>query len=187
MIAVVIPTVSGREDVLGKSVASHAGGAGALHVLKGFATCGAAWNAGALLALADERVTHVLFGADDLVALPGWDRAALASIDQGFLPNAILRDEAGQFWNVQDGQPGAECAFPRVPFLPVDLLRRMLPVPPIHYYSDCWVGSRASDLGWRTRVTAGFEFTHLWAQAGRIHDSEPDRLAYEAIMARGTL
>jgi hypothetical protein len=187
-IAVVLPTVPGRELILGRSVASHAAGADALHILKGYTTCGAAWNAGALLALADPAITHVLFSADDLLALPGWQRAAAASVDQGFLPNAILRDaETNAFWNVQDGNPGQLCAFPRVPFLPVALLRRLLPIPPLHYYSDSWVGARAADLGWPTRVTAGFEFVHLWAAAGRIADSDPDRAAYETIMGQGAL
>ena len=188
MIAVVIPTVAGREDVLAKCVASHAAGAGQLHVLKGFGSCGAAWNAGALLALQSPRVTHVLLTADDLIAKPGWERAAVAATDGGVLPAAILREHGTMnHWNAQDGEAGDLCAFPRVPFLPVGLLRRLLPIPSIHYYSDCWVGARAADLGWPTRVTADFEFVHLWAAAGRIHDSEPDRLAYDAIMAQGAL
>lgn len=189
MIAVVIPTVAGREDVLARAVASHAAGAGAIHILKGFDNCGAAWNVGALLALSNPDVTHVLFSADDLVAKPGWQVPAREATDvDRELPNAILREHGTMtHWNVQDGADGALCAFPRVPFLPVALLRRLLPIPPIHYYSDCWVGARAADLGWKSRVTAGFEFVHLWAAPGRIHDSEPDRLTYEAIMAQGAL
>lgn len=180
-VAVIVPTVAGRETQLAECVRSHAGSAHAIHILKGHTTCGAGWNAGALLALSDPTVTHVLFSADDLVALPGWLRPAVETVARHELPNAILRDENGAFWNVQDGLPGALCAFPRVPFLPVELLRQLLPIPPMHYYSDCWVGSRGSDLGWPSRLVAGFEFTHTWAQPGRIQDSEPDRLLYEAL------
>lgn len=185
-VAVIIPTVPGRGDQLADSVRSTADDdrVGAVHVIAGYETCGAAWNAGALLALADQQVTHVLFSADDLVAKPGWLDAALMASEMAphYLPAPRLYNVDGSRWD-QDGVPGTEVAFPRVPFLPRDLVRRLLPIPPIHYYSDCWVGARAHDYGWKVRVQAGFDFVHSWAAAGRIHDSEPDRRAFEALMS----
>lgn len=184
-VAVVIPTVDGRGDTLAKAVASHAHPkVGAVHVLQGYPTCGAAWNAGALLALADREVTHVLFSADDLVAAAGWLSAAVVATDfaPNYLPAPRLYNVDGSRWD-SDGAPGAEVAFPRVPFLPRDLVMRLLPIPPLHYYSDCWVGARAHDFGWKVVVHAGFDFVHSWAPEGRIHDSEPDRRLFEALMS----
>ena len=185
-IAVVIPTVPGRGAELARSVAAHVAPerVAAVHVLAGYPTCGAAWNAGALLALADQAVTHVLFSADDLIPAPGWLSSALDATETvpQALPAPRLFNVDGSRWDA-DGEPGTEVAFPRVPFLPRDLVRRLLPIPPLHYYSDCWIGARAHDLGWKVRMQAGFDFVHGWAQPGRIQDSEPDRRAFEALMS----
>lgn len=189
LIGVVIPTVPGRERELARALDSHSDyelgrpSLVRLEVLRGFSTCGEAWNAGAaeLLERFGENLTHLCFSADDLIARPGWYGAALASLEQGYLPAPELYLESGELdpKTSHDGPPGSLVAFSRVPFFPAAAWRFIGPMPALHYYSDCWVGDRLSELGYRTRVAAGFAFTHLWAQPGRIHTDDPDRALYE--------
>ncbi len=184
-LAVIVPTVQGRERQLARCYGAYRLTAPEARIVTvpGFKTCGEAWNFGAALARetwADLRWLH--FSADDLVPEPGWHAEALHFADRGTPPAPVLLNEDGSVWAGCE-QPGSDAAFPRVPLLTVAQWDELGPVPPIHYYSDVWLGRR----GWRFPVVASYCFRHTWAEPGRIHDSEPDRKAYEHAIASEAL
>lgn len=177
-IAVVLPTVTGRADELADAVEEFSPAAWLLLVLRDRPTCGEAWNEGVALALAG-GAEYVCLAADDLrPTSAGWWVHAVTTCDRGQLPAPLLFNVDGTRWDA-DGEPGAPYAFSRVPFLSAAQARELFPIPPLHYYSDCAVGTLANASGWLTIVTAGYAFVHTWAEPGRVHDSEPDRIAYE--------
>lgn len=182
MIGVVIPTVPGREQMLKRAVASLAGPT-VIHVVENEGqTCGTGWNIGAenFLAYLPGDIDSILFYADDLIAGPKWTEAAPT---EEIVPGCFLYGHDGQLQNPTDGKPRDSTAFPRVPWLTLNQVREIFPIPDLHYYSDIWIGDELNSRGIKTVMHWSYSFVHLWAQPGRILDSEPDRLAYEA--ARG--
>ena len=175
-VLIVVPTVAGREDELRACLSSHAHPRAVLRIERGHASCGDAWNAGARAALREHSrrpLDAVLFTADDLIAHPGYLDVALSMLHLHELPGAFVYDEDGRRHD-DDGPPAATVPFSRVPLLPMHLVRALFPMPPLHYYSDLWLGERARELGWNTRLVRSFAFTHTWAQAGRIASDERD-------------
>lgn len=190
-LAIVIPTVAGREQLLHRCCGAFRQTAplASVIVVEGEPTCGAAWNRGADLAVrqfADSGTVlrWLLFAADDLIPQPGFLDPALWFADRGQLPAPVLLNEDGSVWNPHE-RPGELVAFPRVPLLRLDVWDRLGPItgdPPLHYYSDVWLGRHGD---W-CPVVSSYRFTHLWADQGRIHDSEPDRVRYEQALQEET-
>lgn len=179
-VAVIIPTIAGREGFLADAVDAYQQTTpmARLYVEHGHPTCGEGWNAGAAKALREGcDVLH--FSADDLIPQQGWlGRMVSAYIDAGVFPGAVLLNSDGSVWNSHE-RPGDLLTFPRVPIMSAETWGRLGPVPPVHYYSDIWLGRK----GTPTVVLSEYRFVHLWAQPGRVHDSEPDRLLYERWLA----
>jgi hypothetical protein len=193
-IGVVIPTVPGRERELRRALHSTenafrpVGVDVIAHIENGHATCGEAWQAGGVwFAEHFHDVNYLLFSADDLIADERWIGAALRRVQRaGELPAPqLFTGDGRRDPRTDDGPDGVLVHFPRVPFVPWALWEAMGPIPPLHYYSDCWIGDRAAEHGYTFRVTAGFAFTHLWSQAGRLGDERQviDRRIYEGAPA----
>lgn len=182
-IGVVIPTVDGREEMLetvvlpaylDKKLAPFR-----IEIMRGFDNCGEAWNEGAAR-LIEHGCDYLHFGADDLYPLsPLWHRSALHASENHCLPGAYLYDTAGNRTQDHDGPHWSRVTFSRVPFLPVSVWRQVGPIPPLHYYSDCYLGAKCYAVGQEIRLVAGYAFCHLWAQPGRITDDSKDRELYE--------
>jgi len=169
-ITVVIPTVSGREADLVRCLdAYHARSTCDVNAVtfKDLGNCAEGWNAGAAFAKGD----YLHFSADDLEPHEGWDVAAIEAVEAGVLPAPRIVNPAGKLdycgvHNVEM-EDWARVQMSVIPFMPVDLWKRIGPVPLIHYYSDNYVSWRAARAGWPTVVRRGFAFTHHWAQPGR--------------------
>lgn len=179
-VAVILPTIAGREDFLADAVDAYRQTLpeAVVYVEHDHPSCGEGWNAGAARALADGcDVLH--FTADDLIPQAGWfGRLTQGYVDAGVFPGAVLLNPNYTVWNTHE-RPGDLIKFPRVPTMSAETWGRLGPVPPIHYYSDIWFGRK----GTPTVVLAEFRFVHLWAEPGRRHDMEPDRLHYEKCLA----
>lgn len=180
-VAVVVPTITGREDSLQRTLHAYAETLAEethqVFVIRDRPCWPAACNAGAREAtLWGADLIH--YGADDLVPVPGWLDPCLPVLQAGELP-------APQVYNYQvtdppwsqalDGPPGSVCAFTRVPILTVEMALAIGDWPEIIYYADCWVSDKARALGWPTRVVAGYGFVHFWDQRGRL-DGDPEAM-----------
>jgi hypothetical protein len=169
LISVVMPTISGREEMWAQMVEFYQSRTPGyeLEILspKDYRNWPTAINT------AKPKGSYILYGADDLEPLEGWADAMVGCLDRGEVP-------APQVWNWvkegppvnvnEDGPPGSRAAFTRVPALTRDLALAVGPWPEIDYYSDNWVSDKARILGWETRVTDGFDFIHHWHQHGRL-------------------
>lgn len=171
-ISVIIPTITGREESLDRAVTAYkersSGAEIEIITVKDYPT----WPAGCNAARPRATGEYHHYTADDLEPLDGWVDAMLRCIGEGFIP-------APQMWNhvyegvptteQWDGPPGTFCRLARIPTLPKKLVEEMGPWPEaIHYYSDNWVSDKAALLGWRTRVTEGYNFIHHWHPVGRL-------------------
>jgi hypothetical protein len=173
-IAVVIPTVTGREDMLARVVAAYDATTPnmTLAVMRGFSTCAEAWNAGAeQLAGSLIGTTYLHFGADDLVPDDRWWVSAVDAVDQGVMPAPRIVNAAGELdYCGEHGRDLPEWTAVQmsvVPFFRWDQWDEIGPCLPIHYFSDNYLSYRAALAGYPTAVRRGYSFTHLWAQPGR--------------------
>lgn len=169
-ITVVIPTVTGRETDLARCLdAYHERSVHHIVVttFKDFATCAEGWNTGGAAAAGD----FLHFSADDLEPHEGWDIAAIEAVEAGSLPAPRIVNPSGalDYCGVHgvEMEDWARVQMSVIPFMPLDLWKKIGPIPAIHYYSDNLVSWRAAQAGWPTVVRRGFAFTHHWAQPGR--------------------
>jgi hypothetical protein len=190
-VAVIIPTVAGRENLLPRCIKEHCPPWLESHdvtfsprVIRDLPTCGEAWNIGVRSAF-KSGADYVLLSADDLLPRSPWyvcDAIDAWELDDA-LPAARCYGLDGEPQN-HDGAPGDTVAFSRVPFLPAELARDVFPIPPLHYYSDVWIGDVLRANGRTFKIAADFKFTHLWAQARRRPSDEHDRQLYDAEKTR---
>lgn len=177
MISIVIPTVPGRDEVLGRTMRAFAHttpmDAVQFIVERGHDVCGTAWQAGAGKAEGD----YILFGADDLEPMDGWWQPLVESVDAGELPCPVVFEpdgctvqSAGAFdWELQRTAPadGAPTGWTTVPFIRREWWAHIDPMLPIHYCTDTWVSVRLARHGIRTVVRTGSGFIHHNAAPGR--------------------
>jgi glycosyltransferase involved in cell wall biosynthesis len=171
-LAVVIPTISGRETWLAQTLAAYEQTLDQpyeLVVVENESSWPRACNIGYERTNAD----IVLFGADDLEPLPGWwqtAKAALCARDE--LPAARVMRPDGVFDNAADGLNKALVWFTRVPIMRRDQYERIGPWPEITYFADIWVSEKAVRLGIRTRILYDYAFLHHWSHVGRVDSPE---------------
>lgn len=169
-ITVVIPTVTGREVDLARCLDAYL--SRSVHdiiitTFLNFPTCADGWNAGAADAVGD----YLHFSADDLEPHEGWDVAAIEATERGLLPAPRIVNQYGRLDSC--GLHGVEmedwAVVPMsvIPFMPLELWKKVGPVPSIHYFSDNYISWRAGLAGFKTAVRRDFAFTHHWAQPGR--------------------
>ena len=173
-ITVVLPTITGREESLQTTIASYEstleGRDYDIVVIQDAPTWPTACNEGYY----KSDSPYILFGADDLDALPGWWDAGKAALEERpmELPAPRVYDyfppPEGLFMNESDGADGDLTHFTRVPLMSKVQWETVGPWPEIDYYADIWVSEKARTLGIRTRMVYGFDFCHHWCQIGRI-------------------
>ena len=165
-LAVIIPTIDGRERELARTLSAYRMTVPLAKVIicRGFPACGPAWNWGAERALGQHRGLRLLhFGADDLVPQPGWTAEAFDLAAVGVFPGARLLNDDGSVWNHFE-PAGSYARFPRVPLLTVEAWAELGPVPPVHYWTDLYLARK----GARTLVVESYRFVHLLSPTGRI-------------------
>lgn len=178
IIDVIIPTVVGREASLDRCLVAYANNS--VYEVRPFIirdkpTCGIAWNVGADLADVNQPVispaTYIHFSADDLEPLPGWDRAAVRAVEEGFYPAALVQlpDGRGQYWG--DHQAAIPDRTPvnagYVPFMSWPMWNKIGPSLNIHYGTDNWLSWKAERAGFKNVYVEGFAFKHHSEPAGR--------------------
>ncbi len=183
MLSVIIPTISGREKSLARTLGAYdvlAPGAEQI-VVHNRPSWGHACNAGAAQATGD--VLH--FGADDLVPLPGWLDDVLPALeehDELPAPRVFNYFAEGEHDNKMDGPDRAFTKFTRVPILRRDQYERIGAWPEYNYVADVWLSGRARKLGIETRLYYSYAFVHHWSQIGRTDSRE--ELAHSAQVLR---
>lgn len=183
-VAVIIPTVEGREAELARTTRAYEAEP---HVYVfpqyGHKAVGAGWKAGVADLMHREPVPEfVMLGNDDMPPLPGWLMPAIATIDAGFSPCPVIWSErdgrlalesAGQ-WGVYTAE-GAVVGWAPMTMFRLDEWDRLGDMPEIHYWSDNWFSEASAwRIGRPMRVTRGFQFTHTWAEPGRRSMDGPE-------------
>jgi hypothetical protein len=175
-IAVVIPTIDGREHWLKRCKDAYDQNSthGVIkYVIPNRPTCGQAWNDG--WRMVDDfwirKPDYIHLSADDLEPQPGWDEAAIEAVEAGALPCPLQTDADGTPWQwgrsttpVPDWTPTTATT---LPFLPWSLAEQILPGLDCHYYVDDYISWRARQLGWGDVYREGYRFIHHLAPEGR--------------------
>lgn len=186
-VAVVIPTIEGREADFDRCVAAYERTApeARLYVERDYPSCGHAWLAGAEKAGRD-GYEYLHFTADDLEPHDGWLEVAVETVDKGFIPAPVVLDPGGRLesaglagfalngtaedWHPVDGTT--------VPFL-TRAMYAVIGMIPVHYCTDLWVSAVGRWYGWQTAIRTGMRFTHYTAAAGRNYGrAQPDTQEY---------
>lgn len=176
MIAVVIPTIPGREALFERTVAAYKATADVtILVVRNRPTIGEAWNDGAQAALeADAKYLHL--SADDVEPHPGWADAAIASVEAGGYPSPRILNADGSLHSCGTMGGGmlmpecadfTPCASSPFPFMALDAWHDVGPCPPIHYYADDYLGWSVRRTGREVEVRRDYLLTHLEGTAGR--------------------
>ena len=174
-ITVVLPTITGREESLQRSIDSYEqtleGEDYDIIVIQDAPT----WPEGCNAGYYKSDSPYILFGADDLDAEQGWWQVGKKALElrPDELPAPRIYDNHGPdgtrwFMNEKDGEDGELTHFTRVPLMSKDQWEKVGPWPPLIYYADMWVSEKARTLGVRTRMVYGFDFFHHWSQIGRV-------------------
>ena len=171
----VIPTISGREESLARTLLAWERNTRVKHeliVVQDYPTWPAACNFGYSQAEGD----IIVFGADDLDPFPGWHKDILKWFkERDELPAPRLHNYSvdAPVWNVEDGPDGAIPLFTRVPCMSRSQAERIGPWPEqLIYYADYWVSEKGRTLGIETRNLWSYAFVHHWCQIGRVDSKE---------------
>lgn len=171
-LAVVVPTISGRESSLALTLAAYEATlerSYELIVVKDEHS----WPHACNLGFQQTKADVILFGADDLEPLPGWWETAQRALRlRDELPAPRIMRPEGIFDNAADGPDKALVWFTRVPIMRRDQYRRIGPWPDITYFADVWVSERAGRLGINTRILYGYAFLHRRSEVGRVDTPE---------------
>lgn len=177
MIAVIIPTIAGREALLERTVDAyreHSTEAVALLIVRDRPTIGQAWADG--VASLPAGADHVHLSADDVAPHPGWDAAAIAAVERGHYPSPRILNADGSLHScgtmgggmlLPECADGTPCAASPFPFVRRSDLEHLGPILAAHYYCDDHLGWRARMIGLEPVVCRGYLLTHLEGTAGR--------------------
>ena len=180
MISVVIPTITGREHWLERAIFSLdvTTPEYELLVYRDLPTCGTGWNVGIIDATGD----YILLFADDLEAHEGWWQAGIDALSRNVIPCPRIVNPDGTLQSCgtfpEEAPNGTPSVVARVPFLTKHMAQTMHPIFENHYMGDHWITWRGKVLGWPTLVVREMEFTHHFAQEGRIDTLASDVRAY---------
>jgi hypothetical protein len=175
-VAIVVPTVKGREADLRRCVESYRRTApdATVYIAYDHPSCGEAWLDGAKRA-ARKGFDYLHLTADDLEAHDGWLDIAVETVDEGFIPAPLVYQPDGTLESAglvgfsmngivnHDRQPIEGTT---VPFLTREMWDAIGMVP-LHYCTDLWVSTVGRRHGWETVIRTGMKFTHYTAPAGR--------------------
>ena len=180
MLSVVVPTISGREESLARTLASYEatlkGVAHEIIVVKDENSWPRACNVGYGRSKGD--VIH--WTADDLEAAPGWYADIPAFLENDEIPAPAVYDYRldGKFSNEEDGEDQALAWFTRVPLCRRDQAERIGLWPEITYYADVWFSEKARTVGIETRLLYSYAFVHHWCGVGRVDSQHNLRRAW---------
>ena len=174
-LAIVIPTISGREHWLERCLSAYERTTPDFYVaevVKDEPTCGRAWNLGLNRALnRAPGVSYVHFTADDVEPLDGWYEAAVESVRRDELPAPRILNPDGTLQSCGDQfehPDGTEAELARIPFATVAQMRCIGPIIETHYYTDNYFSFRGRACGYPSRVNRRYSFVHHFAQEGRL-------------------
>lgn len=194
MIAVVIPTIRGREALLERTVASyraHTDHDIEVIVVRDRPTIGQAWDDGATAAL-DTGARYLHLSADDVDPCHGWDDAAITASERGHWPSPRITNPDGSLHScgsmgggmlLPDCADGTPCGTSPFPFLRLADWRHVAPCLPIHYYADDYLAFRARLAGFEVVVARDYALTHHEGTVGRqraVARAAQDRAAFLA-------
>lgn len=188
VIAMVLPTINGRQDVYefvrGRyEKMDYEGHTLEIHMRYGQPTVGCAWQMGMREAL--KRADYILLGNDDCEPHAGWWRPAIEAVDAGYLPSPQVYDTGGypqglpEWGKIAPDWTPVGCAL--IPFFSKAMWEQIGPLFTGHYYTDNFITERAKAAGWPCVLRTGFAFTHYWSMEGRGAGlgTEPARMAYD--------
>lgn len=202
MIAVVIPTIDGREALLERTLAAYRATTPELVtiVVRNRPGCGYAWTEGADAAAEIPEVRYIHMAADDLEPHPGWAEAASAMADAGYYPSPRILNADGTLHScgtMGGGMLLPECAthtpcgtspFPF--FRAADWANRIGPGIEAHYYADDHFAWRARHFGgYDVAVCREFCLTHIDGKVGItrvVARSAQDRARFLAAVAEAS-
>ena len=174
MISVVIPTITGREESLARTIAAYRDTLDRLEII--VVQDEPSWPRACNVGYERSEGDILHFTADDLEPLPGWWQETLERLKEyDELPAAKVLNHSpdGPWDNHMDGDDGALTHFTRVPIMTRNQYERIGPWPEqLNYAADVWVSERARTLGIETRMCHSYAFVHHWSQIGRIDSPE---------------
>lgn len=194
MVDLIVPTVSGREESLERCLASFPGFNPI--VLRGFQTCGNAWQNGIRRSDAD----YVLLCADDIqcIAKDGWLERCIELIDQGKIPAPIVYRPSGAIESAGGDMNASGCLldtvqpdgtavdFTVMPFVSRNQIEEIGMIPS-HMMCDVWVSHRGRQLGYETVLCHDYELKHYREMTGRKSGTDPlDRQIFDHEMEKAT-
>ncbi len=178
-IAIILPTVPGREQVFDHVLEAYADTRPAgwefdIIVPEGHATVGEAWNAGAEDA---QDADYVFFTIDDALPHEGWAEVAARTVDAGYIPAPRLEHADGSLESC--GSMGFGVLLPECPdrtpcrscgvfFVNPDWVEQVGAFLPTHYAVDDDWAWRASLCDIRVLYRSGYRFTHYHEQRGTL-------------------
>ncbi len=178
-VAIIIPTVAGREQVFERVLAAYAatrptGWEFDITVPEDHSTVGEAWNAGAT----DVDADYVFYAIDDLEPHPGWCQVAALTVDAGYVP--APRQEFADGSLESCGSMGfgillPECADKTpcrnagVLFMRPEWYEQTGGFLPIHYSCDDDYTWRLALHGHTMLYRSGMRFTHHHERAATQH------------------
>lgn len=199
MIAVVIPTIRGREALLERTLTAYrdCGSEVTTIIVRDRPTIGQAWGDGADAALNVEGVRFIHMGADDVEMHPGALEAAARWTLDGVYPSPRIENVDGSLHScgtmgggmlLPECGDGTVCGTSPFPFMRAEMWAAIRPCPQIGYYADDWLAWAVREQGLEVRVARGYSLTHLEGTVGRARSvarSAADRQAFlEAVADR---
>jgi hypothetical protein len=191
-LAIVVPTVDGREADLDRCIAGYAATApdAKVYVERNYPTCGAAWNAGAAKAELD-GFDYLHLTADDLEPHAGWLEVAVETVDKDHIPAPLVYNPDGNLQSA--GLAGLGCYTgphedwqliegTTVPFLTRKMWNAIGMIN-VHYCTDLWVSVIGRKRGWETAIRTGMVFTHYNSEPGRLYTAMGDTHEYLRLVA----
>ncbi len=177
-VAVVIPTVTGRETVFERVLDAYAdtrptGWEFDITVPEDHPTVGEAWNAGAT----DVDADYVFFAIDDLEPHRGWAQVAALTVDAGYVPAPRQEFPDGSLESC--GSLGFGIVLPECPdktpcrnagvlFMRPEWYEETGGFLPIHYSCDDDYSWRLALAGHTLLYRSGMRFTHHHEQRGTL-------------------
>lgn len=197
MIAVVIPTLDGREELYEQTVAAYRATADVrIITVRNRPTIGQAWQDGAQAAYEAQAGDYLHLSADDVIPHEGWSAEVVAETTAfGIYPSPRILNADGSLHScgtmgggmlLPECADGTPCGTSPFPFMRIDMWEHIGPCLPIGYYADDYLAWRARDAGLRVEVVRSYCLTHLEGTVGRarsVSRAMQDRAAYLAAIA----
>lgn len=142
-------------------------------VVRNAPTCNQAWNIG----IPETRGDFIHLTADDIEPHTGWWKHAMTWVEDGYIPAPRIVNPDGSLQSCGDGdweqETGSHTELTRVPFFSREQMERaaIFPIqPPGQYMGDAWVSHRGRMAGYPTVVVREMQFTHSFANVGRLDE-----------------